>query len=165
MFKSVPYKLLVLANLFINKVCLCHRGIVHYYIKKSKVLIGLVQRGHSTISHWKATCSHHDIAEFFFYLALNNNRPITHSLSPFDIKLEKNVFNPWFKDHFQLSAYILPGTRFSISHAWLADFVFLDFWCFNANFSNISAISWRPVLVVEKAGVPGENHQPWESNW
>jgi hypothetical protein len=25
---------------------------------------------------------------------------------------------------------------------------------FNATFSNISAISWRPVLVVEKAGVP-----------
>ena len=31
------------------------------------------------------------------------------------------------------------------------------FWCFNATFSNISAISWRPVLVVEEAGVPGEN--------
>jgi hypothetical protein len=29
---------------------------------------------------------------------------------------------------------------------------------FNATFSNISAISWRPVLVVEEAGVPGENH-------
>ena len=27
---------------------------------------------------------------------------------------------------------------------------------FNATFSNISAISWRPVLVVEEAGVPGE---------
>jgi hypothetical protein len=27
---------------------------------------------------------------------------------------------------------------------------------FNAIFSNISAISWRPVLVVEEAGVPGE---------
>ena len=40
-----------------------------------------------------------------------------------------------------------------------------DFWCFNATFSNISAISWRPVLVVEEAGVPGENHQPWASNW
>jgi len=36
---------------------------------------------------------------------------------------------------------------------------------FNATFSNISAISWRPALVVEEAGVPGENHQPWESNW
>jgi hypothetical protein len=35
-----------------------------------------------------------------------------------------------------------------------------DFWCFNATFSNISAISWRPVLVVGKAGVPGENHRP-----
>jgi hypothetical protein len=38
----------------------------------------------------------------------------------------------------------------------------IDFWCFNATFSNISAISWRPVLVVEEAG---ENHRPWASNW
>ena len=36
---------------------------------------------------------------------------------------------------------------------------------FNATFSNISAISWRPVLVVEEAGVTGENHRPWASNW
>jgi hypothetical protein len=27
------------------------------------------------------------------------------------------------------------------------------------------AISWRPVLVVEEAGIPGENHRPWASNW
>ena len=38
------------------------------------------------------------------------------------------------------------------------------FWVFNATFSNISAISWRPVLVVEETGVPGENHRPWASN-
>ena len=37
--------------------------------------------------------------------------------------------------------------------------------CFNATFSNISAISWRAVLVVEEAGVLGENHLPWASNW
>ena len=36
---------------------------------------------------------------------------------------------------------------------------------FNATFNNISAISWRPVVVVEEAGVPGENHRPWASNW
>jgi len=30
------------------------------------------------------------------------------------------------------------------------------------SFSNISAISWRLVLVVEEAGIPRENHQPWE---
>ena len=40
---------------------------------------------------------------------------------------------------------------------------FFDFW--NATFSNISAISWRPVLVVEEAGVPGENQRPCASNW
>ena len=34
--------------------------------------------------------------------------------------------------------------------------------CFNATFNNISAMSWRPVLVVEEAG---ENHRPWASNW
>ena len=36
---------------------------------------------------------------------------------------------------------------------------------FNATFSNISAISWRLVLMVEEAGVPGENHRPWARNW
>ena len=36
---------------------------------------------------------------------------------------------------------------------------------FNATFSSISAISWRPVLVMEETGVPGENHRPWTSNW
>jgi hypothetical protein len=36
-----------------------------------------------------------------------------------------------------------------------------DFWCLVP----LSAISWQPVLVVEEAGVPEENHQPWASNW
>jgi hypothetical protein len=33
-------------------------------------------------------------------------------------------------------------------------YLIFDFWCFNATFSNISAISWRPVLAVEEGGVP-----------
>jgi hypothetical protein len=44
---------------------------------------------------------------------------------------------------------------------WLIDWLIV----FNATFSNISAISWQPVLVVEEAGVPRENHRPWASNW
>jgi hypothetical protein len=44
---------------------------------------------------------------------------------------------------------------------WLIDW----FLVFSATFSNISAISWRPALVVEEVGVPGENHRPWASNW
>jgi hypothetical protein len=31
---------------------------------------------------------------------------------------------------------------------------------FNATFNNISVVSWPPGLVVEEAGVPGENHRP-----
>jgi hypothetical protein len=34
----------------------------------------------------------------------------------------------------------------------------IDFWCL----TQLSAISRRPVLVVEEAG---ENHRPWASNW
>jgi hypothetical protein len=29
---------------------------------------------------------------------------------------------------------------------------------FNVTFNNISVISWRSVLLVEKSGVSGENH-------
>ena len=36
---------------------------------------------------------------------------------------------------------------------------------FNATFNNISAISWRSVLLVEETGVSGENHWPITSHW
>ena len=35
------------------------------------------------------------------------------------------------------------------------------FLVFSATFNNISAIMVTSVLVVEEAGVPGENHRPW----
>jgi hypothetical protein len=56
---------------------------------------------------------------------------------------------------------------YSNSHVFifeLFDLIFI-FFVFSATFSNILAISWRPVSVVEEAGVPGENHRPWASNW
>ena len=50
-------------------------------------------------------------------------------------------------------------------HIYCMYCLIFDFWGFNATFSNIGAISWQPVLVVEEAGVPEENHRPWASNW
>jgi hypothetical protein len=44
-------------------------------------------------------------------------------------------------------------------------FYFISFIVLNAIFNNISAISRRPVLAVKEAGVPGEKHLPWASNW
>ena len=35
----------------------------------------------------------------------------------------------------------------------------------NDTLNNISVISWRLVLLVEEAGVPGENHWPAASHW
>jgi hypothetical protein len=43
-------------------------------------------------------------------------------------------------------------------------FLGFGFMVFNGTFNNISAISWRSVLLVEETGVPGENHQPIESH-
>jgi hypothetical protein len=31
----------------------------------------------------------------------------------------------------------------------------------NAGLEIGTGLSWQPVLVVEEAGVPGENHRPW----
>jgi hypothetical protein len=36
---------------------------------------------------------------------------------------------------------------------------------FNDTFNNISAISWRSVLLVGETRVPGENHRPVASHW
>ena len=50
-------------------------------------------------------------------------------------------------------------------------FVMVWFMGFSATFNNISAISWRSVLLVEESGIPAENHwhaashwQPWSHN-
>jgi len=43
--------------------------------------------------------------------------------------------------------------------------ILVDFLVFSATFSNISANSCRPVLVMEEAGVPGENYRPCARNW
>jgi hypothetical protein len=49
------------------------------------------------------------------------------------------------------------------------DYIYV--WClfvclmmFNVTFNNISAISWRSVLLVEETGVPGENYRPVASH-
>ena len=68
-------------------------------------------------------------------------------------------------------AYICIGCTSPLSRmqctAYVMIFNDLKIWfiVLNATVSNISALSWRPVLVVEEAGVPGENHRPWTSNW
>jgi hypothetical protein len=56
-------------------------------------------------------------------------------------------------------------TNTSGPHFEITGFDLIWFIVLNTTFSNISAISWRPVLVVDEAGVPGENHRPWASNW
>ena len=41
----------------------------------------------------------------------------------------------------------------------------IDFWCLTPLSAIFQLYQWRPVLVVEETGVPGENHRPWASNW
>ena len=48
---------------------------------------------------------------------------------------------------------------------WIQICLFVCFVVFNATFNNISAISWRSVLLVEKTGEPWENHRPVACHW
>ena len=63
-----------------------------------------------------------------------------------------------------LEVIICPVVNAS-SHTFLLSDIMIWFLVFSATFSNISAVSRQPVLVVEEAGVPGENHRPWASDW
>jgi hypothetical protein len=91
----------------------------------------------------------------------------------------KQITKPFFmyRTHclfWDISARFAKQDLFSRWNSFLSRNIFLErltiwlidwFLMFNVTFSNISAISWRPVLVVEEARVPGENHRPWASNW
>jgi hypothetical protein len=50
-----------------------------------------------------------------------------------------------------------------ITVAYIDNIMFVCFIVLKATFSNISAISWRLVLVLEENGVHGENHRA--CNW
>jgi hypothetical protein len=72
---------------------------------------------------------------------------------------------------FVLSTYL--QTMYNQMNSDLSTYVkdiwnwFFEFWCstpLSAIFQ-LPGISWRPVLVVEEAGVPEEIHRPWASNW
>jgi hypothetical protein len=95
-------------------------------------------------------------------------------------RLVKQEWSLWWKSWFKIIWYfIFVITKSNIYHLneryltmlyncrhkketsidWLIDWLLV----FNATFSNISPISWRPALVVEEAGAPGENDWRWAS--
>ena len=59
----------------------------------------------------------------------------------------------------QVTSPIMEVKRYIVSYIL---YKMIEYKVINATFSNILAISWRPVLVVEEAG---ENHRPRASNW
>jgi hypothetical protein len=66
--------------------------------------------------------------------------------------------------HLHISYKILLRSRAWVAQWWI-DLIWFWFIVFNATFINISTRSWRPVLVVEEARVPVENHRKWAGNW
>ena len=78
---------------------------------------------------------------------------------------DHNVLRNIYCCRHQISNWYRQISKYNINTA--ISFVMQYFWflVFNPTFSNISAILWRPVSVVEEAGVSGEKHRPWASNW
>jgi hypothetical protein len=60
----------------------------------------------------------------------------------------------WILQIFNNEVHVL---QFTLRGLFNKSLIF-DYWCFNATFSNISAFSWQPVLVVEEAGASREHH-------
>ena len=66
-----------------------------------------------------------------------------------------------FKVSESVSDCLTPSAQFFSYHNRVSVIVIL----FNVTFNNISVISWRSALLVEKSGVPVENHRPAASHW
>jgi hypothetical protein len=54
--------------------------------------------------------------------------------------------------------------NYEISVVVVIGYILVRVMVFKANFNNISAISWRSVLLMEETEVPGENHRPVTSH-
>jgi alpha-galactosidase len=80
-----------------------------------------------------------------------------------------NITNPLKlpeRDYYSVNRTLVQfGHQQQCSIKRIIDFILFDCIVLNATFNNISAISWRSGLVVGEAGVLGESHRPWTSNW
>ena len=68
-------------------------------------------------------------------------------------------WNVQVRENVQTHALLLEKSQ-HLKHKKKLDFDLILFIVFNATLSNTSAISWWPVLMVEEAGISGENRQP-----
>ena len=68
-------------------------------------------------------------------------------------------------DHATVRSFYLMHSILSHESLWILMVWFgLGFMVFNVTFNNISAISWRSVLLMEETGGPGDKHQPVASH-
>ena len=66
-----------------------------------------------------------------------------------------------------IRAFCVQSTVFKKMYTWslIEMCVRFMFMVFNTNFNNISVVTWRSVLFVEKTGGPEENHRLIASHW
>ena len=96
---------------------------------------------------------HHDLTELLLKVALNTIKP---NQSYYNPVIDKNITQRNELGSDFLVRVPVPNEKISLTSDsfWL---ILIDLiLVFNATFSNISAISWRPVLVLEEARVPGK---------
>ena len=83
-------------------------------------------------------------------------------LVPWKPRRGDNLASTWNQD---LTVYAMFIAKHANTVSCVVIFITHRVSVFNTTFNNISVISWRSVLLVEKNGVPGENHQPVVSHW
>jgi hypothetical protein len=72
------------------------------------------------------------------------------------------MFNNNFSSISAKLSYILTYNKYKVLSEYIVGLVI--FMVFIATFNNISALSWRSVLLMKETGIPGENQRPVASH-
>jgi hypothetical protein len=83
-----------------------------------------------------------------------------------------NSFSTWDETHLEKTIHSAHEMKLILKRQFIQHMRWNSSWkdrvrimMFNANFNNISAISWQSVLLMEETRVPVENHWPAASHW
>ena len=117
--------------------------------------------GHSIACPFWLMASNYNIGILRHFLLIFNSHSNLQTSNLYPIYLQMSHPTQFWNGLKKLS-YILTYNKYKVLSEYIVGLVI--FMVFIATFNNISALSWRSVLLMKETGIPGENQRPVASH-